>query len=489
MGLIDLLVKKGVLTAEEAQGIEPDTPFPPAWNPGDPQPPDTPQWTGKYIGARYVPKIMGAWDSNLTYEPLMIVWDSIGNSYTSRSTVPAGTPLSDTKYWALTGQYNAQINNLQEMVRQVATDLTDEESNREVGDTHLLNKINNEITNREHEFTNLNNNKLNRKMSVILCGDSYGADFVESDGTVVKGWGWNVQNILGNVYTVYDQCIGGMSFGNVSPDWNYLKCLETLPISVDKNSIDLIVVFGGHNDILHTSEQIISGVQNFMNYCKQNFPNAKVMCGFIGGSMNPDYWFHIPTAIEAYNQASKLGMIYIPGMDIVMRYPRFFREDKVHPTAIGIQALCEVITNAIVYNTTSSYDYLINETLVLSSPFSEQSPVIITNIGTRGMNILNYTSIMAININGNVPTGGSWFEFGTLTFFQSWYHNCNIVTMNVILQIRESGKYFTCPAAIMLDGNKIMMSIQRLNENGTGYVYESSDLSLVLVQPFTINYI
>lgn len=48
------------------------------------------------------------WDKMKTYEPLTIVYYQ-GNSYTSRQSVPAGVNITDTTYWALTGNYNAQI--------------------------------------------------------------------------------------------------------------------------------------------------------------------------------------------------------------------------------------------------------------------------------------------------------------------------------------------------------------------------------------------
>lgn len=64
----------------------------------------------QYIGARYVPLFADPmqWDSEKTYEPLTIVYDG-GNSYTSRQYVPAGIQIDDDDYWALTGNYNAQI--------------------------------------------------------------------------------------------------------------------------------------------------------------------------------------------------------------------------------------------------------------------------------------------------------------------------------------------------------------------------------------------
>ena len=64
----------------------------------------------QYIGARYVPLFADPmqWDSTRTYEPLTVVYNG-GNSYISRQYVPAGIQIDDDAYWALTGNYNAQI--------------------------------------------------------------------------------------------------------------------------------------------------------------------------------------------------------------------------------------------------------------------------------------------------------------------------------------------------------------------------------------------
>lgn len=64
----------------------------------------------QYIGARYVPLFAdpAEWDNTKTYEPLTIVLHK-GNSYTSRQYVPTGIDITNTDYWALTGNYNAQI--------------------------------------------------------------------------------------------------------------------------------------------------------------------------------------------------------------------------------------------------------------------------------------------------------------------------------------------------------------------------------------------
>lgn len=73
----------------------------------------------QYIGARYVPKFTGEYDATLAYEPLSIV--QVGNNfYTSKIPVPPGTPVTNTEYWALTGNYNGAIVDLQNSLDEIA---------------------------------------------------------------------------------------------------------------------------------------------------------------------------------------------------------------------------------------------------------------------------------------------------------------------------------------------------------------------------------
>lgn len=64
----------------------------------------------QYIGARYVPLFAEPldWDDTREYEPLTIVYHQ-GNSYTSRQSVPKGIDIEEEAFWALTGNYNAQV--------------------------------------------------------------------------------------------------------------------------------------------------------------------------------------------------------------------------------------------------------------------------------------------------------------------------------------------------------------------------------------------
>lgn len=83
----------------------------------------------QYVGARYVPLFAEPleWDRNTAYEPLTIVYNN-GNSYTSKQYVPSGTDISSEAYWALTGNYNAQIEQYRAEVKQYDARITANDS-------------------------------------------------------------------------------------------------------------------------------------------------------------------------------------------------------------------------------------------------------------------------------------------------------------------------------------------------------------------------
>lgn len=63
----------------------------------------------QYVGARYVPKIMGEWNKALQYEALSVV-TYMGNSFTSKVPVPANSvDINNEYYWINSGNYNAQV--------------------------------------------------------------------------------------------------------------------------------------------------------------------------------------------------------------------------------------------------------------------------------------------------------------------------------------------------------------------------------------------
>ena len=88
----------------------------------------------QYIGARYVPKFMGTYDATQAYEALCVVDNGLGTSYISKVPTPAGTPLTNTTYWALYGTSNGAIINLQNQINELRAIAVTPEMYGAVGD-------------------------------------------------------------------------------------------------------------------------------------------------------------------------------------------------------------------------------------------------------------------------------------------------------------------------------------------------------------------
>ena len=108
----------------ECHPCRPDPCCPP--RPPRPTPPPPPGCgPSQYVGARYVPKFADPieWDTERGYESLTIVTYK-GESYTSKCPVPPGIDIKNTRYWALTGAYNAQVEEYKNQVKDLSQQVT-----------------------------------------------------------------------------------------------------------------------------------------------------------------------------------------------------------------------------------------------------------------------------------------------------------------------------------------------------------------------------
>lgn len=101
----------------------PDPCCPP--RPPRPTPPPPGCGPSMYVGARYVPKFADPieWDIERGYESLTIVTYK-GESYTSKCPVPPGIDIKNERYWALTGAYNAQVEEYKNQVKDLSQQVT-----------------------------------------------------------------------------------------------------------------------------------------------------------------------------------------------------------------------------------------------------------------------------------------------------------------------------------------------------------------------------
>ena len=130
----------------------------------------------QYVGARYVPKIMGEWNKALQYEALSVV-TYMGNSFTSKVPVPANVEINNTDYWVNTGNYNAQVEEYRKETleaKQLANNTNTDLQTFKKNQTNTNNEINNKI--------DLTTSALNKLKNAVFDGDTPSVITVAKNG-------------------------------------------------------------------------------------------------------------------------------------------------------------------------------------------------------------------------------------------------------------------------------------------------------------------
>lgn len=268
----------------------------------------------QYVGARYVPKIMGEWNKALQYEALSIVTYK-GNSFTSKVPVPANVDISNNSYWVNTGNYNAQV----EAFRQETA--------------RLKNDLNNEIINRTNDT----------KDNILWIGDSYSVNY---NHKLPNG----VRDML-NAKNWYEYSKGGAGFAGAWAGATFNDLIEEAKNDMSasqKEMIKYVYIVGGANDssFLWTAlkPKVISTVQNARN----SFPNAQVC--FIFASCAFDTYQDLLTKTRYISNDNYAPCIF--AMPYYYLSGTFYNTDNLHYTEEATNYIISVISNLL---TGSSY--------------------------------------------------------------------------------------------------------------------------------------
>lgn len=224
----------------------------------------------QYIGARYVPIFADPiqWDNNKTYEPLTIVTNQ-GNSYTSRQFVPTGIDINNTEYWALTGNYNAQIDQYRQEVAQYDKRINSVQSlatTNEQGIADIDANLNALHANSINDATNLYNRIM--QDNIVTFGDSWTQHVSQAlprgiaetlSGTLIKQYG-----------------LSGAYFSNNPNENSILAQTVTAQTdnTYDKNIISKVIIIAGANNV--NSNVQPTGLEQTITAIHNIFPNAKI---------------------------------------------------------------------------------------------------------------------------------------------------------------------------------------------------------------------
>lgn len=295
----------------------------------------------QYVGARYVPKFADPveWQPNTTYEPLTIV--SYNNaSYTSKVQVPVNVNPTNEQYWALTGNYNGQVEEYRQEVVELMAEVADYKKNIDAN-TESIKKANG-IGNR----------------NFILIGDSYSVNWETPSQPYTKGWMGKLSNYLNS--NGYGTVLRGKSGGGFEKEgeYNFQTILETTTTNLN---ITDILVAAGYND--GNGSGVVNSITGFCNKAKELYPNAKIWIAHIGWTVDSLKWTYYKQGKERYREgAIRNGAAYIEEAGNVMynflqdeyaTYPSFDITNvwSYHPSEYACDKIAYAIESALMGGT------------------------------------------------------------------------------------------------------------------------------------------
>lgn len=263
----------------------------------------------QYVGARYVPKVMGEWNKALQYEALSIVTYQ-GNSFTSKIPVPPNIDITNGTYWVNTGNYNAQV----EAYRTETA--------------HLKTDLNNEIENRKNAD----------KDNILWIGDSYSVNYNHKLPNGVR--------YMLNAKNWYEYSKGGAGFAGKWGGASFNDLIEQAKNELSdsqKEMIKYVYIVGGANDSSFDwstlKAKVVSTVQNARN----SFPNAQVC--FIFASCAYDTYQDL--FAKTKNMANDNYVPCIFALPYYYLTGAFYNTDNLHFTEDATNYIISVISNLL----------------------------------------------------------------------------------------------------------------------------------------------
>lgn len=266
----------------------------------------------QYIGARYVPKFADPidWNGSSSYDALTIV-KYFNSSYTSRKAVPSGIEISNTNYWVCTGNFNAQLETLIELVSEAAksygtiNDLIADVENLASGEIIRVNGFYSEGDGGEGYIEILENEPAGAH---IELGEKYGKPLVS--GYVVPEMFGAYGDDIHDDSAVINSIIATYKFCQLTPGKTYL-CESK--IEMPANSF-----FDGCNGNIHSSASIAFEIQNYTSTQTHNAQPVYLKNTHISGT-GANTLIKLNKCLKCYITECELTNFYI-GIDYVEGY-------------------------------------------------------------------------------------------------------------------------------------------------------------------------
>lgn len=353
----------------------------------------------QYVGARYVPKYDGEWDTNKTYEPLTIVTVANVGSYTSKKFVPAGVSISNTEYWALSGTTTGQIVDLNNRVDALEDDVEGLQGETSSLDGRMddaesdISTLENSVSQLTTDMSEAQSDISTLETSLGKVIDRLARRFIlisDSYANRVNGSNNNFFQIFKNALDLddtelYTANIAGAAFAHSSTNYRFITLLQNLESTVtNKDSITDIIVIGGANDAGYSETNTKNAIAAFNTYAKGIYPNAKITLMPCGLTFTSASMLNQKKVYNTWCKAQYLGINYIANSEYIMRNTAMLDPtDKCHPSTSGVDAIANALINWVQGQTVeASYsdyipgDGITAETMSGLTQFTVSSPTL-----------------------------------------------------------------------------------------------------------------
>ena len=317
----------------------------------------------QYVGARYVPVFADPmeWSDQREYEPLTIVIYQ-GNSYTSMQSVPVGVDISNTAYWVLTGNYNAQIEAYRQEV--LAYD------GRITANANAIAAYDGRITANANAIAAETQARINGDNALALRIDSLseqtpvqnengrnavfiGDSFMAPTESYPQKLAYFTAQLMG--WTMYNYAYGGSGWvDEAGAAMNFYHQIQKAAqqISIPVADVDYIVIGGGFNDWNDptplTYKQLYSAALQTIKEARAQFPNAQIIAiPMMFRNYGVDTHMHdLYSAIVAGIAASGVAVKVIK--DAYMWQLGFKNVDGVHPTVELYKIMAQYVASKVM---------------------------------------------------------------------------------------------------------------------------------------------
>lgn len=385
----------------------------------------------EYIGSRYIPKFMGLYDATTIYEALSVVDNGMGTSYITRKPTPAGTPMTDTEYWAIYGASSGAIINLQNQIDAMSAIIADLIAHKTdkyifIGDSYAHSKL----------VGGVWQSRL----------DELVPDYMGLDASMYKAYGSD-----------------GSGFSSNGTDGTFEDMLDNTASDFPDGDVNKIVVMGGLNDHGTALATLETAVESFISKAATMYPDAQVimvLCGYNKTTFLTRGQLHNMAGL--YSQIK--GLKYIDMRLSLKRNPAYM-SNADHPSSLGYTTLAADIANRLKGG--DGYSgleiYTDNNAFIRQCTFNPVVAGLTLNVYESWYN----AETIAVTFNGNVNITGQaandYFKIGDLS--DNICHGFNLNSTNAqqvsaVFRLANNDQ-FSCPVNLAIVNNEVRIRLNK----------------------------